>query len=168
MNLNVSFWPKSKLHWFEGPPKSDSIPPPPIQTSPNVPCSPVKSKLSFSSQTIHIESQFCFFACVLMFPEMYFICLMLKCIYLFTSYPPTYLILPPILQGQFRSSLIQEVLADFFQLILTFVVWIPNTFIISQNYYSQMIHAGLCFGGCCSELSKRRWLLSSALICQVL
>lgn len=51
------------------------------------------------------------------------------------------------------------------RLILTSLLWAPNTFIMSQSYFSQMIHMLLCFG-CCSMISKRRWLLSVALICQ--
>lgn len=50
ISLNVGLWPKSKLHWFKGPLNCDSLPP--IQTSPNVPCSPVKSKLSFLSPSM--------------------------------------------------------------------------------------------------------------------
>lgn len=54
------------------------------------------------------------------------------------------------------------------QLTLTLRLWIPNTFIISQSYFSQMIHILLCFGGGgCSVLSKRSWLLSLGLICQL-
>lgn len=54
------------------------------------------------------------------------------------------------------------------QLTLTSRLWIPNTFIISQSYFSQMIHILLCFGGGgCSVLSKRSWLLSLGLICQL-
>lgn len=75
----------------------------------------------FHPQTSHAESQFCSFAHVLTFPRMYslVICLWLKCVCVFISYPLLFsrlrgpcLIPPPILQGYFNSSLIQGASAD--------------------------------------------------------